>query len=761
MILKPLVLLPAGSSPDATTDDDDDEYLRQALALSMRTYAAEQQQQGSGQQQEQQQQEPARLLNKRSNSPAAAGPASADGSVAGAGTAVAGEDAAPAKKQRSSSLQWQPPGVNVTAAGAAQPGHANLSNLGSGQHGTAATAANAGVASQTNNAAALLLATSGLLALAHISPAAQLLALQQHSMQQQQQQPLLQQQQQLPAARGLLARLKPSPACGNLQQAEAAGVQAGMGRSGSVQDLGQLAGNTAPLAENTAPAAAADDDVDLYDLGDWVDDGDAELAGDDVASHGSGGGSGVAGMYAHYSAMQLNEQPQQQQQQQQQRQRPQQQQQQQQHLGLPRSGRGSASNEVGARRLYQQREPVWYVDPLFHTCLRGSVFGAEAGEQDSSSSGIGSNSRRYIVDLQCAAVRYVEATAAQLLPRLCVGDWVWCKPSMALSSQLGAATRLRMQQQRQQQRQQQQQQQQVGYDPWFGAEWVLGQVAGIELHGSVPVCAVRQPDGDICWFPNIHLEPVQEMGESSMAAETRGIVQQAAAAAELADVPAPAATYAPSVTCSAAIQQQQQRQQGQMPEPQQQQAEPMAGILQQQQQQQQPLQQQSQQQQQQQRAAEVPLLPSSGSGHCLQDAGSTGSVQCTGQASCGPAASPGAGGAGNAIAGAAVLMETEAADAALDVSAVVQGPGAVNPAAMQQDASMREAAVKEPCNAAAVDEEVADSSDLLLLLLPPAEGAGDSSEAAQGLQGKAGTVGQQPAMQPAVADVAVGDAAPL
>jgi hypothetical protein len=569
-----------------------------------------------------------------------------------------------------------------------------------------------------------------------MAPAAQLLALQQHqqnmhqqNLHQQQQQP---HHQQAPAAGGLLACCVPSSACVDPQQVPAARKQGNLGRSSAVQDLRQLAGNPAALAGNTAapPAAAAadDDDVDLYDLGDWEDD---ELVGDEIASRGSGG-SGLAGMDAHYSAMQLNEQPHQQQQQQQrpQQQRPQQQQQQQwQRQGLPRSGRGSASSEVGARRLYQQREPVWYVDPLFHTCFRGSVFGADTAEQGTSSSTISSSPSRYIVDLQCAAVRYVEATAAQLLPRLCVGDWVWCKPSMAHFSQLGAATRLRMQQRQQQH--QQLRQQQAGHDPWFSAEWVLGQVLTTELHGCVPVCEVRLPDGDTCWFPNIHLEQVKEVGESSAAAETRRLLQQLATAALEVRPIAPAAN-------TAGVEQQQQQQQS--PMLQQQQAEPTTGM--------------QLQQQQQQCAAEVQQPLSNGSRHCQPEAGSTGSVQCPGQASCGAAVAAAAPGSGDAATTAAVAdavgMETDVLAAA-----GVAGTGGVSVSAQKPDSLMCEAAPVQQGSAAAVpavaeEEEVADSADLLLLL-PPAEGAGDSSEALQGAaaaaaEGKAAAVqGQLPA----------------
>jgi hypothetical protein len=710
------MLAPAGSSPDADTEDDDDDdvddELQRALALSMHTYEAEQQ---HGMCPAQQQHDPGRQLNKRSNSPAAAGPPSSDGIAAAAGTALA----APAKKPRSSNSPWQQPAA--TADGSVQPHHSNSSIV---PQGASAADANAGFARPQNSAAALLLASSGLLALGQAPHTLQLLALQQHNMQQQQHDV---QQQQRPAAGGLLAHCMPSPACGNPQQpaAAAVGAQRGLGRSGSVQDLGQLAGN--------ATAAAVDDD--LYDLGDWDEEGD-----DDAASRGSGG-SGVAGMYAHYSAMQLNEQSRRQQQQhQQQQQQPNQQQHQHQHqLGLPRSGRGSEISDVGARRLYQLREPVWYVDPLFQTCFLGCIFGADAALQEGSGSnavgGGGGVISRYIVDLQCAAVRYVEATAAQLLPRLCIGDWVWCKPSMADVNQLGAASKLRLQRQQQQQQQQQQQdqqqqEQQQQRDPWISAEWVLGQVVNTQVHGCVPVCEVRLADGDSCWFPNIHLEQVREVGESSSAAEARGIAQLAAPTA-VADE---AAAEAPA----AADLQQQQQQQGQLSEPHQQQPDQTAGL-----------------QQQQQCTGEMPLVPSSGSGPGLHGAGSTGSMQGAAQGSCGAAASPDAATAGADSTADAAAMDMDAAPAA------AAGPAAADVAVIQAG-SLRSAAATAASSVqhVAADEEVADSSDLLLLPpWPPAQGAGDSSgheqAAAQAEAGRVhGPVGQQlPAAAVAVAEV--------
>ncbi|KAF6266780.1 hypothetical protein COO60DRAFT_1654693 [Scenedesmus sp. NREL 46B-D3] len=704
--------LPSGSA-DAGTEDDDD--LRKALALSMHTYKAEQQHDLE----HQQQREPGRQLNKRSNVSAAAGPATADGSAAAAGTAVAGEDAAPAKKPRRSNLPGQEPDATAAVDGSAHLCQAHPSNKGVVQHSAAAGDASAGSASQPNSAAALLLATSGLLALGQTPLAA---ALQQNNIQQHWQQHSLQQrQQQLPAAGGLPARCMPSPACGNLQQAAAAGDQAGLRRSAAVPDLGQLAGNAATPAGDAT--AAADENLGAYHFAAWDD-----VADDDLASQGSGG-SGVAGMNVHYSALQLNEQPRRQQRHRQ---------------GLPRSGRGSVASEVGARRLYQQREPVWYTDPLFHTCFPGTVIGADVAEQGGGStaggagSGIGS---RYIVDLQFAAVRYVEAAAAQLLPRLCVGSWVWCKPSMAHMSQLGAATRARVQQQQHQQ-QQQQQQQQGDHDPWFRAEWVRGQVVGAQLHASVPVCEVRLAEGDSSWFPNIHLEQVREVGESSSAAEKRGLVQQAAAAALAADVPG---TWAGNVPAAAAVaadlqqaqqQQQQQQQQAQLSEPQHQQAEQNAGI-------------QQQQQQQQQQHADVLLVHSSGSGHGLHAAGSTGSVDGTAHGSCGAAAALD-------VAGAGADAAAKDTDATADAAAAASGRGAAVVAG-QQAGSLRAAAVDGACGSAA-GEQVADSTDLLLLLPPLPEGAGDSSEeAVQHDLGKAAPVGLQ---LPAAA-VAVGQATAL
>jgi hypothetical protein len=697
--------------PDAGTDDGDD--LQQALALSMRTYEAEQQNGMCPAQHRQQQHEPGRQLNKRSNSPAAADPASGGGNAAAAGMALAGAQAAPAKKPRSSNSPWQQPaGISDDIV---QPHQLHPSSVGFAHQGVSAADANAGFCRPPNPAAALLLASSGLLALGQAPHALELLALQQHNLQQQQQYSM--QQQQRPAAVGLLAHCMPSPACGNAQQpaAAAVGPHPGLRRSGPVQDLGQLARNT------TATAAAADDDLDLYDLGDWDDEVD-----DDGDASGGSGGSGVAGMYAHYSAMQLSEQPRRQQQQQQ---LPQ---------GLPRSERGSASSEVGARRLYQLREPVWYIDPLFHTCFRGCVFGADAGEQagggNGAGAGAGSLVRRYIVDLQCAAVRYVEATAAQLLPRLCVGDWVWCKPAAAQHDQLGAATRLRMQRQQQQQPQQQQQQRQQ--DPWFSAAWVLGQVVNTQVHNGVPVCEVRlaDGDGDSCWFPNIHLEQVREVGESSVAAEARGIAHLVAATA---------VAHEPAAEATAAADLQQQQQQGQLPEPEQQQSEQAAGP------------QQQELQLQQQCTAEMLLVPSSGSGHGLHGAGSTGSVQGAAQGSCRAAGSPNAANAGAGNHADAAAMDMDAPGAA------VAGIAAADAAVIQAD-SLRTATLKAACSVqhVAADEEVADSTDLLLLLPPAAEGAADSVEAeaaAQGGLGKAGhgPVGQQlPAAAVAVAEAA-------
>jgi hypothetical protein len=359
----------------------------------------------------------------------------------------------------------------------------------------------------------------------------------------------------------------------------------------------------------------------------------------------------------------------------------------------------------------------------------GCIFGADAAVQDGSGSdavgGSGRRISRYIVDLQYAAVRYVEATAAQLLPRLCIGDRVWCKPSMAHPNQLSASSKLRMQQQQQQQQlqqlqdqsqQQQQQQQPQQRDPWFSAEWVLGQVVNTQLHASVPVCEVQMADGDSCWFPNIHLEPVREVGESSSAAEAWGIAQLMAATAVTGE-PAAEATAAADL---------QQQQQGQLAGPQQRQPERTAGPQQQ----------------------EMPLVLSSGSGHGLHAAGSTGTMHGAAQGSCGAAASPDV-----AIAGGGSTADAAAID--MDVPAAAAAPTAVI-----QAGDVGSGAVTAAPNAqhVAADEEVADSTDLLMLLPPPAESEGDNSGPEQAAEGEVGKARGPTRQQLPAAAVAVDEA---
>lgn len=180
---------------------------------------------------------------------------------------------------------------------------------------------------------------------------------------------------------------------------------------------------------------------------------------------------------------------------------------------------------IGRHLLYQLHDPVHWLDPVSRVAFTGQILSIE-GQQ-----GSGYLARRYIVDVD-APVRYVEADCEQLLPRVIVGDYVWCKPSVAVPAAWSERTACSLEQLKLVQQILERRDCCGAQDvEWLVSPWVQGCVvqSSVQLDRvgqAVPVVEVSLPCGGRCWFPVSALQLVKESGESSGMAAQPGQRQQ-------------------------------------------------------------------------------------------------------------------------------------------------------------------------------------------------------------------------------------------